>query len=198
MSVQRKMRVSLGTSAWVCFIVKPQPRAGATLCLCYRQVKCCTLWWGLGSGLKWESIGLQGSVFFGLLLFVLWSFLGALKLDIDSLMRNMKLLESFIIFFEVCIAILCNLQQFFLLSGFFFDEREKQLFTFRILEWMFLYCVQLLVWADDTASVESATQDSSWTPWGLSPHRAGLCRDTFLTEQAVGLSAGCSPGGRVA
>lgn len=125
MSVQRKMRVSLGTSAWVCFIVKPQPRAGATLCLCYRQVKCCTLWWGLRSGLKWESIGLQGSVFFGLLLFVLWSFLGALKLDIDSLMRNMKLLESFIIFFEVCIAILCNLQQFFLLSGFFFWWKRK-------------------------------------------------------------------------
>lgn len=28
-------------------------------------------------------------------------------------MRNMKLLESFIIFFEVCTAILCNLQHFF-------------------------------------------------------------------------------------
>lgn len=74
-------------------------------------------------------------------------------------MRNTKLLESFIIFFEVCIAILCNLQQFFLLSGFFFlDARERQLFTFRILEWMFLYCVQLFDSTDDTATVESAPQ----------------------------------------
>lgn len=79
---------------------------------------------GLGSGLKWESTGLQESVFFGLL-FALWSFLGALKLDIESLMRNMKLLESFIIFFEVCIAILCNLQQFFLLSGFFLMKEKS-------------------------------------------------------------------------
>lgn len=49
-------------------------------------------------------------------------------------MRNMKLLESFIIFFEACAASLCNLQHFFLLSGIFLDAREKQLFTFRVLE----------------------------------------------------------------
>lgn len=50
-------------------------------------------------------------------------------------MRNMKLLFSFIIFFEVCTAILYNLQHFFYQDFFFFlDERGKQLFTFRVLE----------------------------------------------------------------
>lgn len=43
-----------------------------------------------------------------------------LSQNMESLMRNMKLLESFIILFEVCIAILCNLQQFSLLPEFLF------------------------------------------------------------------------------
>ena len=56
------------------------------------------------------------------------------SLNMESLMRNMKLLESFIIFFEACAASLYNLQHFFLLSGIFLDAKEKQLFTFRVLE----------------------------------------------------------------
>lgn len=40
-------------------------------------------------------------------------------------MRNMKLLFSFIIFFEVCTAILYNLQHFFYQDFFFFWMKEK-------------------------------------------------------------------------
>lgn len=40
-------------------------------------------------------------------------------------MRNMKLLESFIIFLEVRTAILCNLQHFFILSWIFWMEEKS-------------------------------------------------------------------------
>lgn len=66
-------------------------------------------------------------------------------------MRNMKLLESFIILFEVCIAILCNLQQFSLLLGFsfsFLDDRKAAAHLQNI-RMSVLYCIQLLDSADE-------------------------------------------------
>lgn len=117
-------------------------------------------------------------------------------------MRNMKLLESFIILFEVCIAILCNLQQFSLLPGFFLsfsflDDREKQLFTFRILEWVFCIVSSFLIlqmtrlprWA------LLPCQPLDWT--GCKPSVVKLfCLGISLARQAAGLSAGRSPGGQ--
>lgn len=67
-------------------------------------------------------------------------------------MRNMKLLESFIILFEVCIAILCNLQQFSLLPDFFFFFWMTEKSSCSPSEYYnVLYCVQLLDCADDTS-----------------------------------------------
>lgn len=40
-------------------------------------------------------------------------------------MRNMTLLESFIIFFEASTASLCNLQHFFLLLGIFWMQEQS-------------------------------------------------------------------------
>lgn len=56
-----------------------------------------------------------------------------LTVNVESLMRNMELLESFIIFFEVCTAIFCNLQHFFLLLGLFW-MKEKAAVHLQILE----------------------------------------------------------------
>lgn len=108
-------------------------------------------WWQLG---EWGYPGFVKG-----LSKVRWDFsvvLSTFKLPYtEALMRNMKLLESFIIFFEAYTGILCNLWHFLLFIMNFFRWREKQLFPLRVSERKerkkrcCLFFVQLADSADD-------------------------------------------------